>query len=497
MNSFGRIFRVHIFGESHGESVGICIDGIPAGLSLTVDDFSDDIERRKGGKQKGTTPRQESDLPIFKSGIFNNKTTGAPLTILFENNNTRSTDYAKQRAVPRPGHADFVANKKFGGFEDYRGGGHFSGRLTVCLVAVGVIAKKLLITVSSPQVEKSASVQEFNDFDTAAAKDSIVPKYLVYTPMQYELAKHMRKNHTEAEDLLWQELRKNQLGVKFRRQHPIDAYITDFISLHDKLIVEVDGGYHENEEQKQYDEIRTKVLEEIGFKTIRFSNEKVINNINEVLKKIKQELKNNPHQKETASLQIPLSTRGEGLEVRATILEIGGETDLEKGLQKAIDAKDSIGGIVECRVNNLPLGLGEPFFDSAESLLSHAVFAIPAVKGIEFGAGFAAAKMFGSEHNDAIEDASGKTKSNNSGGVVGGITNGNELVFRIAVKPTSSTPKEQQTLNTETNSVETFSVKGRHDLCIALRVPVVLEAVTAMVLVDLMMLEQKIPRAFV
>jgi len=328
MNSFGRIFRVHIFGESHGESVGVCIDGIPAGLSLSVEDFLEDIERRKGGTQKGTTPRQESDLPIFKSGIFNNKTTGAPLTILFENNNTRSTDYTKQRAVPRPGHADFVASKKFGGFEDYRGGGHFSGRLTVCLVAVGVIAKKILNNIS----------------------------------------------------------------------------------------------------------------------------------------------------------------------VKSTILEIGDEQDLEKGLQKAIDAKDSIGGIVECRVTGLPIGLGEPFFDSAESLLAHAAMAIPAVRGVEFGTGFAAAKMFGSKHNDAIEDATGKTKTNHAGGIVGGITNGNELVFRIAIKPTSSTPKEQQTLNWETNTVEPFSVKGRHDLCIALRVPVVLEAITAMVLVDLMMLESKIPR---
>jgi len=330
MNSFGRIFKVNIFGESHGESAGVNIDGIPAGLPLTVDDFLDDIERRKGGTQKGTTPRQESDLPIFKSGVFNNHTTGAPLTILFENNNTRSGDYQKQRAVPRPGHADFVASKKFGGFEDYRGGGHFSGRLTVCLVAVGVIAKKLL----------------------------------AYT----------------------------------------------------------------------------------------------------------------------------------GINVAATILEIGGEADLEKGLQKAIDAKDTIGGIVECRVNGLPLGLGEPFFDSAESLLAHAAFAIPAVRGVEFGTGFAAAKMFGTQHNDAIADIRGKTVTNHAGGVVGGITNGNELVYRLAIKPTSSTPKDQFTLNWETGEMETFSVKGRHDLCIALRVPVVMEAVTAMVLVDLMMLEQRIPR---
>lgn len=328
MNSFGRIFRLHIFGESHGESVGLVIDGCPAGLSLTVEDFLADIERRKGGLQKGTTPRQEDDLPIFKSGLFNNVTTGAPIAIFFENKNTRSSDYQKQRAVPRPGHADLVANKKFGGFEDYRGGGHFSGRLTVCLVAAGVIAKKLLA----------------------------------------------------------------------------------------------------------------------------------------------------------------------GISVKASILEVGGEPTVEKGLQKAIDAKDSVGGIIECRVTGLPIGLGEPFFDSVESLLSHAVFAIPAVRGIEFGTGFEAARMFGSIHNDAIEDAAGKTSTNHAGGVVGGITNGNELVFRIAIKPTSSTPKEQQTLNWETNTVEPFSVKGRHDLSIALRVPVVLEAVTAFVLADLMMADGRIPR---
>ncbi|HRP55582.1 chorismate synthase, partial [Agriterribacter sp.] len=262
MNSFGRLFRVHIFGESHGESVGITIDGCPAGLPLKVDDFLKDIERRKGGTQKGTTPRQESDLPIFKSGIFNDTTTGAPVTILFENNNTRSGDYQKQRAVPRPGHADFVASQKYGGFEDYRGGGHFSGRLTVALVAAGVIAKKLL--------QQSAPTH----------------------------------GHT-------------------------------------------------------------------------------------------------------------------GISVAASILEIGGETDLEKGLQKAIDAKDSIGGMVECRVNGLPASLGEPFFDSAESLLSHAVFAIPAIRGIEFGTGFAAARMFGSEHNDAITDMNGTTLTNHAGGITG------------------------------------------------------------------------------
>lgn len=327
MNSFGTLFKVSIFGESHGECVGVTIDGCPAGLPLSIDDFDTDIERRKGGT-KGTTPRKEDDIPLIKTGLFNGKTTGAPLTILFENKNTRSADYDKQRAIPRPGHADFVANKKFGGFEDYRGSGHFSGRLTVCLVAAGVVAKKILASIK----------------------------------------------------------------------------------------------------------------------------------------------------------------------INATLLQIGGETDVEKGLQKAIDAKDTVGGIIECTVDGLPIGLGEPFFNSVESLLAHAVFAIPAVKGVEFGAGFTSATMFGSQHNDALMDDTGKTKTNNAGGIVGGLTNGNQLIFRIAVKPTSSTPKEQQSLNWETNSVENFSVKGRHDLCIALRVPVVLEAVTAFVVVDLMMMEQRISR---
>jgi chorismate synthase len=328
MNTFGRLFRVNIFGESHGESVGVNIDGCPAGLSLPLEDFLPDLERRKGGMQKGTTPRKEDDLPIFKSGLFNNTSTGSPITILFENNNTRSGDYEKQRAVPRPGHADFVAHKKFGGFEDYRGGGPFSARLTVGLVAAGVIAKKML-----------------------------GPARVV-----------------------------------------------------------------------------------------------------------------------------------------ATILEIGGERDLDKGLQKAIDAKDSIGGIIECRVSGLPVGLGEPFWDSVESLIAHAIFAIPAVRGVEFGTGFAAARMFGSEHNDAIEDMQGHTRTNHAGGVVGGITNGNELVFRLAIKPTSSTPKEQQTLNWETEQQERFSVKGRHDLCVALRAPVIVEAVAAIVLADLLLLEQRVGR---
>ncbi len=329
MNQLGNSFRLSIFGESHGPLVGITIDGLPPGLPLEPVDFEKDLERRKGGTQKGTTPRKEDDRPEFVSGFFNGFTTGAPLTMLFYNKNTRSGDYEKQREIPRPGHADWVAHKKYGGFEDFRGGGHFSGRLTVAIVAAGVIAKKLL----------------------------------------------------------------------------------------------------------------------------------------------------------------------KGITIHAEILEIGGEKDLETGLQKAIEAKDSIGGIVECVVKGIPVGLGEPFWNSVESVISHAVFSIPAIKAIEFGAGFAAARMFGTEHNDAILQASGKTKSNHAGGILGGISNGNPVVFRVAVKPTSSTPKEQTSWNWMTNEMESFTIKGRHDLCITLRVPPVLEAMTAIALADLTLQRKKVLQA--
>lgn len=323
MNSFGRIFRVHIFGESHGPAVGVTIDGCPAGIPLSAEDFEKDIERRKAGAA-GTTPRKEDDTPEILSGVFNNITTGAPITIIFRNNNTRSADYEALRDTPRPGHADFVLHKKFDGYNDYRGGGHSSGRLTVCLVAAGVVAKKVL----------------------------------------------------------------------------------------------------------------------------------------------------------------------NGITIKATLVEAGGSTDIEAAIQKAVEEQDSIGGIVSCTVKGLPVGLGEPFFDSAESFISHIAFSIPAIKGIEFGSGFGAAKMKGSEHNDAITDADGTTKTNYAGGINGGITNGNELYFRIAVKPTSSTPKEQQTWNNKTQQVESFTVKGRHDLCIALRVPVVAEAAAAIALADMLLLNK-------
>jgi len=323
MNNFGTLFRVQVFGESHGPAIGVVIDGCPAGIPLTVEDFTNDILRRKAGAS-ATTTRIEDDIPLIQSGVYNGNSTGAPICIVFENKNIKSQDYNQLKIQPRPGHADFVAQKKFRGFNDHRGGGHFSGRLTLCLVAAGVIAKKIL----------------------------------------------------------------------------------------------------------------------------------------------------------------------QGINIEATLTEAGGNINIEEAIALAVQNQDSIGGIVQCKVSGLPLGLGEPFFNSVESLISHAVFSIPAIKGIEFGSGFSAAKMKGSEHNDAIIDANGKTQTNNAGGINGGISNGNELLFRVAVKPPSSTPQAQQTMNFESGRVEELKVGGRHDLCIALRVPVVVESATAIVLADLMMLER-------
>jgi len=327
MNSFGTLFRISIYGESHGREVGILIDGCPAGLPLAEEDFEKDLLRRKSGA-KGTTPRLESDRPFLKSGIFNGKTSGAPLLIAFENTDSKSKDYESLKDTPRPGHADFTALKKYGGFNDYRGGGHFSGRLTLGLVAAGVVAKKVL--------------------------------------------------------------------------PPID--------------------------------------------------------------------------------------------VQADLIEAAGDTDIMQAVNKAVEEKDSIGGIIECCAQNVPVGLGEPFFDSLESLLSHMMFSIPAIKGIEFGAGFKAARMTGSQHNDPLMDVAGRTETNFAGGINGGISNGNPILFRVAVKPTSSISLPQHTINLHTGKRMDLMIEGRHDTCIALRVPVVVENATAIVLADLMLREQKTKR---
>lgn len=330
MNTFGRIFKVTIFGESHGNYVGVSLDGVIPGLELSVDDFTEDLARRKTGA-KGTSSRKEEDKPIIISGVFSGFTTGAPLTIIFENKQARPEDYTEFKDIPRPGHADFAAAHKFDGYNDPRGGGHFSGRLTLPIVAAGVVAKKML-------------------------------------------------------------------------------------------------------------------------ETFTFLDE------------------NKPN-------------------ISAKIVELGGIKDSKKWntlLDEVIEEGDSLGAIIECKTPVDP-GYGEPFWDSVESLISHAIFSIPGVRGIEFGDGFAASTMRGSEHNDPI-GIDGKPVKNGAGGINGGITNGAELCFRVAFKPASSIAKTQETLNMKTKKLEDLKISGRHDACFALRAPVIVEAMTAIVLLDLILL---------
>lgn len=332
MDTFGTLFRVTLFGESHGPVVGVVIDGVPSGLSLDVGDFAENIARRRTGTgAAGISSRQEDDVPEIVSGLYNGCTTGAPLTIFFRNKDAKSADYSLFEQIPRPGHADFTSSVKYNYFNDIRGGGHFSGRLTLPLVAAGTVALKII----------------------------------------------------------------NGFGQAF----------------------------------------------------------------------------------ETCS-------------ICAAVTEIGGQ-NTEEGMKRVLDecvaAGDSVGGIVECRVSGIPVGLGEPFFDSVESLLSHAVFSIPGIRGVEFGDGFRAASMKGSQHNDPFIDSKGHTGKNGAGGVNGGITNGNEICFRVAVKPASSIAMQQTTFDFVNERMAELEIPGRHDACIALRVPPVLEAATAIVLADLMM----------
>jgi chorismate synthase len=324
LNSIGNIFRLTIYGESHGSHIGIIIDRCPPGIKLTKDEIENELKRRRPGK-KGTTTRIESDEFEFISGIFNEYSTGSPINIMIKNSDKKSKDYSIFHHVPRPGHADHTASEKYGNFNDPRGGGMFSGRMTACLVAAGTIAKKVI------------------------------------KPMK------------------------------------------------------IDSRIH----------------------------------------------------------------------------SIGGEKDYQEIIDKVQAEGDSVGGIIETTITNMEKGIGEPFFNSFESELSRMIFSIPAIKGIEFGAGFASASLKGSEMNDAIIDENGKTATNNSGGINGGISNGNEIYFRVAVKPTSSISMTQKTYNNKSKQVEGFNIEGRHDACIALRVPPIIEAATACVLADLKLINKQ------
>lgn len=327
MNSFGRLFRVSIFGESHGGSVGILIDGVPAGIKLDSHDFEADLLRRKSGGL-GTTPRIEADEPIIETGLFNGYTTGAPLLIRFLNQNTKSKDYSNLVNHPRPSHADLTAKIKYKGFNDYRGGGSFSARLTLGIVAAGVVAKKIL-------------------------------------PLKYNTK-----------------------------------------------IVNLNG-----------------CTNELEFKAI---------------------------------------------------------------LDKAILKHDSVGGIVKIMISNVPASLGEPYFDSVESVLSHLLFSVGGVKGVEFGLGFDGVGLYGSEFNDPYVDAKGKTKTNNNGGINGGITNSNDIEIRVMMKPTPSIGVAQDTYNFKDDKVEPLLIEGRHDTAIILRALPVLEAMCAIGLCDLYMINKGI-----
>ncbi|OQY36621.1 MAG: chorismate synthase [Candidatus Cloacimonetes bacterium 4572_65] len=318
MNSIGTIFKVDIFGESHGKCTGVIISGVPAGIRVDYKELDALLVRRKPGA-KGTTKRIEADIPNFQSGILNDQTTGSPILVTFPNSNVNSTGYSTLKASPRANHSDFVATKKFFGFNDLNGGGHFSGRITVGLIVAGYLAQKVINTIS----------------------------------------------------------------------------------------------------------------------------------------------------------------------VKAELIKVGGETNFSSLLDEVIAAKDSIGGEILCKVSNLPIGLGSPFFNSVESLLAHILFSIPGVKSLSFGNELDPSCARGSEFNDQIIDVNGRTGTNNSGGVVGGITNGNELVFSVKVKPTPSIGIAQKGYNFESGIIEESSITGRHDACFALRVPVIIEAVTSIVLADL------------
>ena len=358
-NSLGKLFMITSFGESHGRCVGTVIDGCPAGLSLTEEDIQKEVNKRKPGASMGATKRAEEDKVEILSGIFNGKTTGAPICLLVWNKDVDSSAYEKMRFLPRPGHADFTAFMKYGGFNDFRGGGRFSGRTTVTFVMAGAVARKLL----------------------------------------------------------------NSVGIEVLA-HTIEI-----------------GGIK---------------AESTGFDEIRKNVEKN-----------------------------PLKCA----DPKAAVGMIG-------AIEKAREADDSVGGIVEGIALNVPVGLGEPVFDTLEGALAKALFAIPAVKGVEFGSGFSVADKRGSENNDPFVIINDKivTATNNAGGILGGISNGMPLVVRVAIKPTSSIGRTQETVNISTMESASLAVKGRHDVCIVPRAVAVVESMMAVALCDFAMRAGLIPR---
>lgn len=325
MNSFGRLFQITLYGESHQKAIGVVVDGVPAGTQVQEALIYADLKKRQPGAV-GTTPRKEEDQFEITSGVFNGYATGSPIHLMIENKNIKSKDYEHLKKQPRPGHADFVANQKYQGFQDYRGGGRFSGRLTAALVAAGAIAKMTLPFKFSNQLIQAGTLTDMSKLDTY--------------------------------------------------------------------------------------------------------------------------------------------------------------------LQEIAAQGDSVGGIVEIKVTDMIIGLGQPFFEKLDAKIGQILFSIPAVKGVEIGTGFSGIQQKGSTFNDAILDVKGSTKTNHSGGVTGGISNGNDLVVKVFIKPTSSIQKEQKTFNYETNQADQLIIGGRHDVCIARRVGIVLENAIALVLADLYLIQK-------
>lgn len=360
-STWGNYIKLSLFGESHGKGIGIVIDGLPSGIELDLDEIKAEMKRRSPGRNQTSTPRKEKDSFEIISGFYNNKTTGSPLCCLIKNENTKSRDYDKMKNIMRPGHADYTGFIKYKGFNDIRGGGHFSGRLTAPLVFAGAICKQILKT-----------------------KD-------IY----------------------------------------IGSHVAHIASIHDQ-----------------------------PFNHLHLSAESF---------------------QALAQKELNVLDDTAGQKMQACIL-------------KAKAEKDSVGGVIETAILNVPAGLGSPFFESIESRLASMIFSIPAVKGIEFGTGFHITHMKGSESNDAFTNSDGevRTQTNHNGGILGGISNGMPIIFKTAFKPTASIGKIQDTINIETMEDTKIEVQGRHDPCIVFRAVPVTEAAAAIVILDILMEKEEI-----
>ncbi len=355
-SSWGERIRISIFGGSHTQGIGVNIDGLPAGEEIDWQRVLDQMTRRAPGQDPTATARREADQPKVLCGLLDGMTTGAPLCAVIENTNQRSKDYGQLRVLPRPGHADYTAHVKYRGYNDVRGGGHFSGRLTAPLVFAGAVARQLLA----------------------------------------------------------------------RRGIAVGSHVMAI------------GG-----------------VKDEPFDSVNLSS-KLLNRLNQLYFPV-------------INLQAQEAMRGE--------------------VERARMAQDSVGGIVECGIIGLPVGVGNPMFDGVENLIASIVFGIPAVKGIEFGAGFSVAELLGSENNDEMyicEDGRVRGVSNNAGGILGGITNGMPLVFRTAFKPTPSIAKEQDTVDLRTMTNARLSITGRHDPCIVPRAAAAVEAAACLAALELL-----------